>query len=97
VGGNAGVYRVPACTGLGAPHWDMYARGLRIGIERGTSRAHVARATLEAVAYQTRDLVEAMREAGQRIDVLRADGGGTVNTFLMQFQADVLGFPVEVA
>jgi len=95
--GNDGVYLVPAFTGLGAPHWDMYARGLLIGIERGTSRAHVARATLEAVAYQTRDLVEAMREAGQRIDVLRADGGGTVNTFLMQFQADVLGLPVEVA
>ncbi|OLE75438.1 MAG: glycerol kinase [Chloroflexi bacterium 13_1_20CM_2_70_9] len=95
--GNDGVYLVPAFTGLGAPHWDMYARGLLIGIERGTSRAHVARATLEAVAYQTRDLVEAMREVGQRIDVLRADGGGTVNAFLMQFQADVLGLPVEVA
>jgi glycerol kinase len=94
---NAGVYLVPAFTGLGAPHWDPYARGLLIGIERGTTRAHLARATLESIAYQTRDLVEAMRGAGQRIDVLRVDGGGTVNRFLMQFQADVLGTPVEVA
>jgi glycerol kinase len=95
--GNDGVYFVPAFTGLGAPHWDMYARGLLIGIERGTTRAHIARATLESIAYQTRDLVEAMRDAGQRIEVLRADGGGTANGFLMQFQADVLGIPVEVA
>ncbi|HEV8654958.1 MAG TPA: glycerol kinase GlpK [Candidatus Limnocylindria bacterium] len=95
--GNDGVYFVPAFTGLGAPHWDMYARGLLIGIERGTTRAHIARATLESIAYQTRDLVEAMRAAGQKIDVLRADGGGTANRFLMQFQADVLGIPVEVA
>jgi glycerol kinase len=94
---NAGVYLVPAFTGLGAPHWDPYARGLLIGIERGTSRAHVARATLESIAYQTRDLVEAMRAAGQPIGALRVDGGGTVNRFLMQFQADVLGIPVEVA
>ncbi|HEV8536195.1 MAG TPA: glycerol kinase GlpK [Candidatus Limnocylindria bacterium] len=95
--GNDGVYLVPAFTGLGAPHWDMYARGLLIGIERGTTRAHLVRATLESIAYQTRDLVEAMRAAGQAIDVLRVDGGGTVNRFLMQFQADVLGIPVEVA
>jgi glycerol kinase len=95
--GNAGVYFVPAFTGLGAPHWDMYARGLLIGIERGTTRAHLARATLESIAYQTRDLVEAMRAAGQPIEVLRADGGGTANRFLMQFQSDVLGIPVEVA
>jgi glycerol kinase len=95
--GNDGVYLVPAFTGLGAPHWDMYARGLLIGIERGTTRAHVARATLESIAYQTRDLVEAMRTAGQSIEVLRVDGGGTVNGFLMQFQADVLGIPVEVS
>jgi glycerol kinase len=95
--GNEGVYFVPAFTGLGAPHWDMYARGLLIGIERGTTRAHIARATLESIAYQTRDLVEAMRAAGQPIRVLRADGGGTANRFLMQFQADVLGVPVEVA
>jgi glycerol kinase len=95
--GNEGVYFVPAFTGLGAPHWDMYARGLLIGIERGTTRAHLARATLESIAYQTRDLVEAMRAAGQGIEVLRADGGGTTNGFLMQFQSDLLGVPVEVA
>jgi glycerol kinase len=95
--GNDGVYFVPAFTGLGAPHWDMYARGLLIGIERSTTRAHIARATLESIAYQTRDLVEAMHAAGQRIDVLRADGGGTVNRFLMQFQSDLLGIPVDVA
>ena len=95
--GNDNVYLVPAFTGLGAPHWDMYARGLLIGIERGTTRAHVARATLESIAYQTRDLIEAMRGAGQSIEVLRVDGGGTANRFLMQFQADVAGIPVEVA
>jgi glycerol kinase len=95
--GNGGVYFVPAFTGLGAPHWDMYARGLIVGLERGSTRAHIVRATLESIAYQTRDLVEAMRAAGQSIDVLRADGGGTVNRFLMQFQSDVLGIPVEVA
>ena len=95
--GNDNVYLVPAFTGLGAPHWDMYARGLLIGIERGTTRAHLARATLESIAYQTRDLIEAMRNAGQAIDVLRVDGGGTANRFLMQFQADVAGIPVEVA
>jgi len=95
--GNDNVYLVPAFTGLGAPHWDMYARGLLIGIERGTTRAHLARATLESIAYQTRDLIEAMRGAGQAIEVLRVDGGGTANGFLMQFQADVAGIPVEVA
>jgi glycerol kinase len=95
--GNDNVYLVPAFTGLGAPHWDMYARGLLIGIERGTTRAHIVRATLESIAYQTRDLLEAMRAAGQPIDVLRVDGGGTANAFLMQFQADVAGIPVEVA
>jgi len=95
--GNDNVYLVPAFTGLGAPHWDMYARGLLIGIERGTTRAHLARATLESIAYQTRDLIEAMRGAGQPIDVLRVDGGGTANRFLMQFQADLAGIPVEVA
>ena len=97
VAGNDNVYLVPAFTGLGAPHWDMYARGLLIGIERGTTRAHVVRATLESIAYQTRDLLEAMRAAGQPIEVLRVDGGGTANGFLMQFQADVAGIPVEVA
>jgi glycerol kinase len=95
--GNDGLYLVPAFVGLGAPRWDMYARGLLIGISGGTTRAHIARATLESAAYQTRDLVEAMRSAGQPIAVLRADGGGTANRFLMQFQVDVLGVPVEVA
>lgn len=95
--GNDGVYFVPAFTGLGAPHWDMYARGLIVGIERATTRAHLVRATLESIAYQTRDLVEAMRLAGRPVDVLRVDGGGTTNRFLMQFQADVLGIPIEVA
>lgn len=95
--GNDNVYLVPAFTGLGAPHWDMYARGLLIGIERGTTRAHLARATLESIAYQTRDLIEAMRGAGEAIEALRVDGGGTANRFLMQFQADVAGIPVEVA
>src|SRR5207244_12885582 len=94
---NDGQYFVPSFTGFGAPHWDMYARGLLIGIERGTTRAHLARATLESIAYQTRDLVEAMAAAGQSIAVLRADGGGTANRFLMQFQADVLGIPAAAA
>jgi len=97
IAGNDNVYFVPAFTGLGAPHWDMYARGLLIGLERATTRAHFARAALESIAYQTRDLVEAMRAAGQPIAVLRADGGSTANRFLMQFQSDVLGIPVEVA
>ena len=92
-----GLYLVPAFTGLGAPHWDPRARGLLIGIERGTTRAHLARATLESIAYQSRDLVEAMRAAGRPITVLRADGGGTANAYLMQLQADVLGITVEVA
>jgi glycerol kinase len=95
--GNDNVYLVPAFTGLGAPHWDMYARGLLIGIERGTTRAHLARATLESIAYQTRDLIEAMRSAGQTIEALRVDGGGTANRFLRQFQADIAGIPVDVA
>ena len=92
-----GLFLVPAFTGLGAPHWDPRARGLLIGIERGTTRAHLARATLESIAYQSRDLVEAMRKAGRPISVLRADGGGTANGYLMQLQADILGLPVEVA
>jgi glycerol kinase len=94
---NGGVYLVPAFVGLGAPHWDMYARGLLIGLTRGTTRAHVVRATLESIAYQSRDLVEAMARAGQPIRGLKVDGGGTANPFLMQFQADLLGVPVEVS
>lgn len=94
---NGGVYLVPAFVGLGAPHWDMYARGLLIGLTRGTSRAHLARATLESIAYQSRDLADAMALAGQPVKTLKVDGGGTANPFLMQFQADILGVPVEVA
>jgi glycerol kinase len=94
---NGGVYLVPAFVGLGAPHWDMYARGLLIGLTRGTTREHVARATLESIAYQSRDLADAMGTAGQPIRLLKVDGGGSANAFLMQFQADVLGVPVEVA
>ncbi len=92
-----GVYFVPALTGLGAPHWDPYARGAIIGITRGTTRAHLARATLESIAYQTRDVVEAMRrDSGIELRELRADGGAAGNALLMQLQADVLGVPVEV-
>ncbi|MBV9600712.1 MAG: glycerol kinase GlpK [Chloroflexi bacterium] len=94
---NDGVYLVPAFVGLAAPHWDMYARGLLIGLTRGTTRAHVVRATLESIAYQSRDLADAMMRAGQPIERLKVDGGGTANPFLMQFQADLLGVPVEVA
>jgi glycerol kinase len=97
VASTGGVYFVPAFTGLGAPYWDPYARGLVIGLERGTTRAHLVRATLESIAFQARDLVETMRAAGTPVDSLRADGGGTANTFLMQLQADLLGIPVEVA
>jgi glycerol kinase len=94
---NEGVYFVPALTGLGAPHWDAYARGLIVGITRGTSRAHLARAALESMCYQTRDVVDAMaRDSGIRLQEIRADGGAVVNKFLMQFQSDILGVPVEV-
>jgi len=96
VANTGGVYFVPAFTGLGAPYWDMYARGTMVGLTGGTTRAHIARATLEAIAYQVRDVLEAMQsETGLRVPVLRADGGGSVNGFLMQFQADILGVPVE--
>ena len=93
---NDGVYFVPALTGLGSPHWDPRARGTIVGLTRGSGRAHLARAALEAIAYQTVDAVRAM-EAGARIEPLRelrADGGATANRWLMQFQADVLGVPV---
>lgn len=93
---NGGVYLVPAFVGLGAPHWDMAARGLMMGLTRGTTRAHIVRAALESIAYQTRDVVDAMSAgAGLKLDVLRVDGGATANDFLMQFQADLLGVPVE--
>jgi glycerol kinase len=94
---NGGVYFVPALTGLGSPHWDPYARGTIVGITRGTQREHLARAALEAIAYQTVDAVEAMEAAsGKRLGELRADGGAVANAWLMQFQADVLGRTVVV-
>jgi glycerol kinase len=94
---NDGVYFVPALVGLGAPHWDSYARGTIVGITRGNTRAHLARAALESMAYQTRDVVVAMeRDSEIQLKELRADGGAVANTFLMQFQADILGVPVEV-
>jgi len=90
-----GVYLVPALVGLGAPHWDPYARGTILGITRGTTRAHIARATLEAIAFQTRDVLEAIEaDAGVHLESLRADGGAAKNDLLMQIQADVLGRPV---
>ena len=91
-----GIYLVPAFVGLGAPHWDAYARGTITGITRGTNRAHLVRAALEAIAYQTREVVDAMtRDSGLRPEVLRVDGGAARNDFLCQFQADILGIPVE--
>jgi glycerol kinase len=94
---NDGVYFVPALTGLGSPHFDPYARGTIVGLTRGTGRAHLARATLEAIAYQTVDAVRAMEAVSdQPLVELRADGGATANAWLMQFQADVLGVPVLV-
>ncbi len=95
--GNDGVYFVPALTGLGSPYWDPDARGAIMGITRGTTRAHFARAALEAMAFQTVDAVRAMEAAaGLRLGELHADGGAVVNSWLMQFQADVLGVPVVV-
>ncbi|MBM3119368.1 MAG: glycerol kinase GlpK [Chloroflexi bacterium] len=95
---NGGVYFVPALVGLGAPYWDMYARGTIVGITRGTTGGHLARATLEAIAYQTRDVIEVMSaEACLQVALLRVDGGGTANSLLMQFQADILGVPIQPA
>jgi glycerol kinase len=92
---TGGVYLVPAFVGLGAPYWDPYARGTLVGITRGTTRAHLARAALEAIAYQSRDVLDTMkRESGVRLSTLRVDGGAAVNDFLCQFQADVLGVEV---
>ena len=96
---NAGVYFVPAFVGLGAPHWDMEARGAILGLTRGASREHIVRSALESIAYQTRDLVEAIendlkKQAG-KISELRVDGGASKNNFLMQFQADILGIAVD--
>jgi len=93
---TGGVYLVPAFVGLGAPYWDERARGTIVGITRGTTRAHITRATLEAIAYQTRDVVECVqRDSGLALETLRVDGGACQNDFLMQFQADILGVPIE--
>jgi glycerol kinase len=92
---TGGVYFVPAFVGLGAPHWDMNARGAIVGLTRGTTVAHIVRAALESVAFQSCDLIKAVEEdIGHRVETLKVDGGATVNRFLMQFQADVLGIPV---
>jgi glycerol kinase len=95
---NGGVYFVPAFVGLGAPYWDMYARGAIVGLTRGTTGGHLARATLEAIAYQVRDVADAMgAETGLKVPMLRVDGGGTANSLMMQFQADILGIPIQLA
>jgi glycerol kinase len=93
---TGGVFFVPAFVGLGAPYWDMYARGTVVGITRGTTAAHLVRAGLEAIAYQSRDVLEAMAaDAGERVLALRVDGGAAANDFLCQFQADVMNVPVQ--
>jgi glycerol kinase len=93
---NGGVYLVPAFVGLGAPYWDSYARGAILGLTRGSTVGHVARATLESMCYQTRDVLEAMTaDSGVPVKTLRVDGGAVVNNLLMQFQADILGVPVQ--
>ena len=95
VNSTGGVYLVPAFTGLGAPWWDMYSRGTLVGMTRGTGRPHIVRAALEAIAYQSADLMEAMvKDAGKRPEQLQVDGGASANAFLMQFQADICGIPV---
>lgn len=94
---TAGVYFVPAFSGLAAPHWDQYARGTLVGITGGTEKEHIVRATLESMAYQVKDNLDVLeRDSGIPIQVMRVDGGASVNEFLMQFQADILGIPVEV-
>jgi glycerol kinase len=92
---SAGVFLVPAFAGLGAPHWDPYARGALVGLTRATTAAHVARAALEGIAFQVADLLDAMRaDSGADVSELRVDGGAARNNLLLQFQADVLGVPV---
>ena len=94
---NGGVYLVPAFVGMGAPYWDMYARGIIIGITRGTNKGHIVRAALEAIAYQVRDVMDVMSsDANIKVPSLRVDGGGTANSLLMQLQADILGIPIEL-
>lgn len=93
---NGGVYLVSAFSGLGAPRWDMYARGAIVGLTRGSTKAHIARAALEGIAYQVKDLLDAMEsDAGEKLSVLRVDGGASVNNFLMQFQSDLLRKPID--
>ena len=93
---NGGVYLVSAFTGLGAPRWDMYARGAIVGLTRGSKKAHIARAALEGIAYQVKDLLDAMElDAGEPLSVLRVDGGASVNNFMMQFQSDILRKPID--
>lgn len=93
---SQGVYVVPAFVGLGAPHWDMEARGAILGLTRGAGRAEIVRASLEAIAFQSRDLLDAMeRDSGTKLEALQVDGGATANSLLMQFQADLLGIPVD--
>jgi len=96
IASSDGVYMVPAFVGLGAPYWDQYARGAIVGLTRGSGKAQIVRATLESIAYQTRDVVTAMSaDSGLALEALRVDGGAVANNFLMQFQADILGVPVE--
>ena len=93
---NGGVYLVSAFTGLGAPHWDMYARGTIVGLTRGASREHLVRAGLEGIAYQVKDMIDAMeQDSGAPMQILRVDGGASVNRFLMQFQSDILRCPID--
>lgn len=93
---NGGVYVVPAFAGLGAPYWDMYARGAILGLSLGTTKEHIIRATLESLAYQTKDVLDVMeKDAGIQLSTLRVDGGATANNLLMEFQADILNVPVE--
>lgn len=96
VGSANGVYVVPAFTGLGAPYWDPYARGAIVGLTRGVNSNHIIRATLESVAYQTRDVLDAMQaDSGINLATLRVDGGAVANNFLMQFQSDILATEVH--
>ena len=96
VSNTNGVYVVPAFTGLGAPHWDMYARGAILGLTRGANRNHIIRATLESIAYQTKDVIEAMIDDSEiNLTVLKVDGGASANNFLMQFQSDILNVNIE--
>ena len=96
VHGTHGCYVVPAFTGLGAPHWDQYARGTIVGLTRGTNKYHIIRATLESIAYQVCDVIDAMRaDANLNLSALKVDGGASANNFLMQFQADMMDVPVK--